>query len=673
MAATTLEVEAGWEGSYRPGRSLPVRVTVTADRLLRGDLRVELAGMTFAPTVERRLEVPGGSAEEHLFVLPSTGEQPGTEVRAVLRADDEVVASGTSVVQPAGDTELVGLTEGALAGRTLPGTAALAVDVGTATFSLVDTLVLGTPGALGSLDVLGVGAGELVALDGAGLDVILAWVAEGGHLLVDEAPGLAVPGLPESWQTGPDGRQRAGLGEVISVDGALADGRFGGLVEPTPVERSGGSPFGTGEPIDAALARDAGLRLPKLSWLVGFLGVYVVVAVPVTLTILRRRGRGELGWVALPLLALAFTGGGYLAGRDLRSGATASHATIVSSTAAGAVATSSVGVVSQAGGTVTTTFPAGWVPSVSGAFGRGPGTTVSAVETNDGTELRQRLQPGEFGIGAATGPVDLGGSLEVTASSVEDGLLSGLIRSTLPFDLTDVAVFQGGSNVRVGSVPAGGEVPWTLEVTTTTDMFNAGAPSAWPEASGFDAPPDPDSVVALPLWERFDAQSRAGYRSAGSVVVAGWTRAFTPPADTGDRDLEGRTLVVSTTAVEDGGVVTDVGVRTEMVRSPVDENGFTDEPFVFKYTLPAGEPVDTGSLVLRTTVVGTFMDVWRDGAWVRLEPAPADAPAGAGAQPFDHRLPPDASRQGVVWARATGGVDGYLMDAVDTVTLRRAP
>ncbi|CAA9261634.1 MAG: hypothetical protein AVDCRST_MAG20-2688, partial [uncultured Acidimicrobiales bacterium] len=581
-----MEVDAGWGGSYHPGQPFPIRVTVAADRLLRGDLRVEVTGMSTVPTVERPVEVPGGSAEEHLFVLPSGTEQPGSQVRAVLRDDDQVLASGTSSLQEADDTELVGLTPGALAGRPVPASAPLAIDAGTASFSLVDTVVLEAPGGLGSLDVLGVGAGELAGLGGAGLDAVLAWVASGGHLLVDEPPGLDVPGLPATWRPGPDGRARAGLGEVISVDGALAEGRFAGLVEPTPVQRTILGQFDNGQSLDTALARDAGLRLPKLSWLVGFLAAYVVVAVPVTLTVLRRRGRGELGWVVLPLVALVFTGAGYLAGRDLRSGAVAAHATFVSSTGEGAVATSSVGLVSNAGGSVTTSFPTGWVPAATGDPWSGPRTPVATTQTNDGIELRQRLQPGEFGIGSATGPVELGGALEVVASSTEDGRVSGLVRSSLPFDLTDVAVFQGQSSATVGSVPAGGEVTWSLEPSLAVDPRATGARAAWPEAAGLDRPPDPTSVVAMPLWDRFDASARAGYRSPGSVAVAGWTRDFAPPIDAGGRELKGRTLVVSTTSVETDGVLTDVGVRTEMVRSPLSANGSSDAPFVYKFTLP---------------------------------------------------------------------------------------
>ena len=698
-AATTLELEAGWNGSYHPGEEIPVRVRVTADRLLRGELEVVLGdgGMGATPSVVRPVEVPGGNAKEFLFVVPSGIEQPG-EVRAVLRGAAGVVAEGTARVEPAGDTELVGLLPGALAGRSVPDTAPLAIDAGTATFSEVDAAVLASPGALASLDVLGAAAGELTGLGGAGTDAVLAWVTAGGHLLVDDGRGVEVAGLPDAWQPGADGRSRAGLGEVVSVDGALAAGRFAGLVEPTPVERSGSGQFSSGEPIDATLARDAGLRLPQLGWLVGFLAAYVLLAVPVTLTVLRRRGRGELGWVALPLVALAFTGGGYLAGRDLRSGTTTAHATVVTSSDVGAVATTSIGVVSIGGGTVATTFPATWAVAASASSWSGPRTPVVAAQTNDGIELRQRLQPGEFGIRSATGPVDLGGALDVTATSDGNSRISGTIRSSLPFDLEEVAVFQGQSGVLVGVVPAGGETAWELDVTGGEDPFSGGARSTWRGASGMDRAPDPTSIVAFPLWERFDATSPGGYRSAGSVAVAGWTRAFTPPAGIGAGDLEGRTLVVTTGAVAAApGPLSDVSVRTEKIRSPITSMGqgggaFEDRAaFVFRYTLPSalGLAVDTAALVVRTTVPGVALEVWRDGAWLAVEPGtePQDqggargdpngtiAVGGAGGllgPPLDHRLPAGAARDGVLWIRATGGQDPFLMDGFDSVTLRQA-
>lgn len=680
-AATTLEVEAGWGGRYHPGSDIVVRVRIDPDRLLRGELEVALGddGMGTTPSVVRPVEVPGGSGEEHLFVVPSTMERPGVEVRAQLRSDGGVVAEGATRIEPAGDTELVGLLPGALAGRGVPGTAPLAIDAGTATFASVDTAVLDAPGALGSLDALGVASGELAGLGEGGRDAVLAWVAAGGRLLVDEGRGEGVPGLPDPWQPGSDGRSRAGVGEVRSVSGALADGSFAGLVEPTPVERTGFDQFGSGQPIDAALARDAGLRLPRLGWLVGFLAAYVLLAVPLTLTVLRRLGRGELGWVALPLVALAFTGGGYLAGRDLRSGATTAHATVVTSTALGAMATTNVGVVSTGGGTVTTTFPAPWRVATTGSAWSGPRTPVVAAQTNDGIELRQRLQPGEFGIRSASGPVDLGGALEVTATPDGDGRLRGTVRSSLPFDLEEVAVFQGQGGVLLGTVPAGGESAWELEVAGGEDPFMAGARATWRDASGMDRPPDPESIVAFPLWERFDAASPGGYRSAGSVAVAGWTRQFTPPVG-GAGDVEGRTLVVATGAVGAAAEpVTDVGVGTVMVRSPVSSSGSDGGSFVFRYTVPSSEGVviDTAALVVRTTMPGVALEVWRDGAWQALEPGAAvQEPGGAEGGPFGpplhHRLPGGAAADGVLWIRASGGQDPFVMDSTDSVTLRQA-
>src|SRR5690606_36043680 len=153
---------------------------------------------------------------------------------------------------------------------------------------------------------------------------------------------------------------------------------------------------------DNALARDAGLRVPQIGWLVGFLAAYVLVAVPLTLTVLRRRGRGELGWVALPLVALGFTAGGWLAGRGVRDDTTVAHATVVRISEAGAGATTGVGVVSNGGGRVTTTFRATWHATGTGNEWFGPRTPVVAAATNDGVALTQRLQPGEFGVRAAT-------------------------------------------------------------------------------------------------------------------------------------------------------------------------------------------------------------------------------------------------------------------------------
>lgn len=680
-----IELDVGWSGRYHPGEGMPVRVRVAADRLVRGDLEVSVdtQGFMTVPSVVVAVEVPGGSTKEYLVVVPTAIDPVGVDVVASLEGSGLV--EGRSRVESAGDTELVGLLPGVLDGRPLPGTAPLAVDVGTAQFSAVDPAALATPGALSSLDVLGVAPGELGSLGSDAKAEVLAWIAGGGRLLADEPTGSDVAGLPASWQPGEAGRSRAGHGEVRSTDGAMAAGAFTGLVEPTPARRTAVEGFGNLEPMDATLAFDAGLRIPQLSWLVGFLLAYVLVAVPLTLTVLRRMGRGELGWLVLPLVSLAFTGVGYLAGRDLRNDAVTSHGTVLTLTDVGARATTHLGAVSNAGGTVATTFPASWSVVPSGNQFSGPTAPVAAGQTNDGLELRQRLQPGQFGITAATGPVPLEGGLEITATATGDRI-EGKIRSTLPFDLEDVGVLQGQNHARVGSLAAGGEATFQLSLGDHGDPFMGPARELWREAAGFDRPPDRSGIVALALWDAFEAHAPAGFRSAGSVVVGGWTRDFAPPVSGAPGALKGRTLVVSTAAVASEGPAEPGAVRTELVRSAVShDGGFSGGSFLWRFTAPAGgDGFDTAALAVRAPQQGLALDVWRDGAWQPLEAdggAPADVAGPRDFEGFlgpssDRRLPAGAAGGGVLWIRGTpredGHIDPFLIPLVDAVTVRGA-
>ena len=681
--ARGLQLEAGWSGKYQPGEAIPVRVLVTADRLLSGRLEVAVTddGFGTAPNVVVPVEVPGGSTKEYFVVVPSSAQQAGGNVRAVLVDDGTTVAQGEIRLEASRDTELVGLLPGVLDGRPLPGTAPLAVDAGTAQFSAVDPATLTTPGALSSLDVLGVAPGELATLDQGSRDAVLAWVASGGNLLTDDAAGTEVAGLPPTWQPGEDGRGRGGLGEVRTAGGAMAAGAFAGLVEPTSPSRSGSDLWASGEPVDVVLARDAGLRVAQLGWLVGFLATYVLVAVPLTLTVLRRLGRGELGWVVLPVVALAFTGGGYLAGRDLRDDATTAHATVLALSDAGAVATTSVGVVSGAGGTVGTTFPDSWVPATQANQGWwGPSPPVAAERTGDGLQLSQDLPPGAFGVRTATGPVSVEGEIEVTAAA-EGDQVRGTVRNTLGHDLEDVAVFQGGQAVLVGDIASGTEADFELPVGVSNDPFNSPAREVWRDATGFDRPPDPDSVVALPLWESFESRVPTGSRAAGLVSVAGWTRGFEPPVEDVAGELSGTTLVVAPASVATGEPQLPQRLRATRVRSGASFDGaFPGESFVWRYTAPGPDvAVGASSLVVVAPEAGFDLDVWRDGAWqpVALGDA-APPPEGRAVGPLgpmaEVPLPDGSSTGGAVWLRGTStGIDPFTLLAIDAVTVEQVP
>ena len=705
VAATELEVDAGYGGTFRIGEPVAVRVRISADRLLRGELQVSpTGGFGDSVTLAVPVEVPGGSVKEVVVAVPVDQGSDRRQIRAVLREGAAVVAEGAAGVAVAADQELVGLLPGVLEGRQAPGVVPLAVDAGTARFSALGPAELAVaPASLAGLDVIGASADDLAGLDPGARDAVLAWVAEGGHLLVDSAEGSDVEGLPPGWQPGDRGRVAAGLGEVRTTSGAMGAGRWQGLIEPTPGGSSSGGHFFGPLNLDGTLARDAGLRVPRLGWLVAFLVVYVAVAVPLTLTVLRRRGRGELGWVALPLVALVFTAVSYGVGQEARGGTTVAHATVLHTSPAGAVAASSVGVISPDGGSVEFGYPRRWSPSGRSNASSAPPTASVATLGPSGTTVRQQLDVGQFGVQRAAGPVSVDGGLTVTAAADASGELVGTVRNTLPFALEDVGVLHDRAGVAVGSLGPGEERTFKLDADRPQgDAFSGPAVQVWRSASGFDGMPDLDSAVAFPLWNEFEMGSSSDPLTAGRVVAAGWTRDYQPPLDVPGSSLSGRTMVVSTASVSSGSAgVVPATVRTDVVRGPFLGGAFDERaPLVVRLVLPDVDgAVDPSTLEVRAPE-GFALDVWSDGSWQGLadgqeRPAPGGrgGPGGGGfgpggpmaidggGDPFGslqgHPLPPDALDEGVVWARATAGGFGFfdpsLASTLTLVTLGSAP
>ena len=190
LAATSLHVTGAYDGSYVPGRPMAVRVQITADRLVRGRLEVSTAEGT---PVGLPVEVPGGSSKEFLVVLPawlSFNFDGAVGVQARLRDGSTDIATGDAILQSSTGQELVGLLPGALGGRSVPGAAPLAVDAGTAHFAALGPAELAqAPDSLGPVSTIAAAADELVRLPAATRTALLAWVEQGGHLLVDADRG----------------------------------------------------------------------------------------------------------------------------------------------------------------------------------------------------------------------------------------------------------------------------------------------------------------------------------------------------------------------------------------------------------------------------------------------------------------------------------------------------
>lgn len=626
-APVPLQVTAGYSGYGTQGRSVPVRVTVDADRLLTGSLVVRGRN---GSRVTRGVEVPGGSVKRFTLVLPPNFGGDDLVTATVVDGDDRVLAKGEHRITMGEGSELVGLLPEVLAGRTVPGPAPLSVDAGTARFVTLTAADIISADALDALSAIGARFGELEALRPGARTALASWLAGGGQLLIDDTPTGPLDGLPATWIPA-DGatRARTGQGQVRLTGGRIAGLQLAGLVEPTTRTGFGGG-FG-GDGVAQTVARDAGLRLPKITTLLGFLGLYVLAVGPVTAVVLRRKRRPELAWVAVPALALVFTLLAYGAGSQTRNRSNLAHGTVVMIDGTSSVALSYIGVTHPGRGEARVNFPEGW--SVQGDMNTG--RAAPPVEVGgDGPEAVLPLAVGEFGLVKAEGPMSLpGDGLEVTARVDAAGRVEGTVRNRLPFPLDEVTVFAGGGEAELGRLAAGEERTWNFDADKLP-RFNNGewrpdapwfqrSPGDW--STGGSGPAGRDGVVNLPLWQEVRAELGPDERAPGIVTAVGWTRDFKPGfrIDGRDRKLPGRTAVVVRSPLEVApGTSPALGVRREILRGNFPSffgkffgqaGPFGDET-VLRFTLPAGAN-PAAALELESSARLRSLEVWQDGVW----------------------------------------------------------
>ena len=626
-AATTagtdaLTVTAGWGGQGFPGRAIPIRARIAADRLLAGRVEVNLAqpGAGTGGTFTLPVEVAGGSVKEYILVVP-TPEWFPLRAEVLLRSrSGTVVGREVLTVRATQDEELVGLLPGTLGGASLPGSAPLAVDAGVARFFLLDEGVMAqAPQSLESLGTVGVPASGLLDLAPAARAGLLSWVDAGGQLLVDSAPGAPVEGLPAAWQPGPSGRVGAGRGTILATGGAMSAGRWAGLVEPTVRGEAAAGSISAGQRVSQSLAVDAGLSSRGAGWLTAFLLVYVAVAGPITYVVLRRKRREELAWIVIPVVAVLFATGSYAEGRDLRAAGTAHETVIVSGSgvAGGPTAFSFVGLIAQRTETVSVGFPGDWrVRMSSEGF---DGTQGGVVEVGLGRatqEARMPLNSGQMGVAFAAGPVAAGDGLAVTAA-VRDGRLAGTVRNGTGFEVDRAAVVVGTRAVEVGTLGAGEEKAWSMSGEALFPNSDPLAAALWPgRPVGFED----GTAASYALWQVVQAALGPDHPAPGTALALGFTRDHRPEFVVNGRPERptGRTMLVATARVGyESGAVPSLGVARRLVRGAgLGSPGFIDMSSggagVARFELPAGATPE--ATVLRA-MNGAQVDVWRDGSW----------------------------------------------------------
>jgi hypothetical protein len=674
-SAVQLAVTVGDAGTFIPGRPTPVRVAIQSDRLISGQLVVTTG---FFQT-QQPVEVAGGSSKQFEVVVPTDSAQTSLQTQVAVTERRTTLASSAPTVAAAPDTEVVGILSDLLVARALPGPAALSVDAGTARFVAISDQDLAlAPASLGPLSAVALGPDSLARLSTAVRQRLLAWTSNGGRLLIDARTGDPVIGLPVAWQPSSGSSLAvAGVGQVVFTNGQMAAGQWQGLVAPvshaTGVAFQGG--FGASASLSAALATDAGLKSPRLPWLIGFLVVYILLVGPVSFLVLRRRRRPELLWVVIPLLSLVFAATGYgigSAGRSLR----VVHGTIVDTTGAGGTALSYVGVLAGGQGTTQLDVPSGWVlqryndpqsaPPSAGTVG------LKAVPTAQGVRGSIGLNAGQFAVVDATGPAGLAGQLAVTAHSTDAGA-EGTVTNGTGYGLQDVSVLIGTNGVDVGDLKPGQQKPWALRDAgsgggaivsgfsvenqlwgNSSLNFGSGGrfaciqngPTGFVQTGpggfvqtgpgGFSgpgivtgcgaSPTGPAGTASLPIWSAGPVGLAPGSRSTGMAVAVGWTRGYQPPVTVGghNRMAKGRTAVVGTAAVQPVAPLGDLAVWRQVIRGQLSQVGpgmFVDTTNSGQRTTVAwGLPLAIAGHQLSLAIpAGTGeVDVWSSGAWRKV-------------------------------------------------------
>ena len=644
-----LSVEAAVRSWYDPGDHVVITATVKASSLFSGSVDVAAFG---SANVSQRIDVAGGTTKTVRLVVPTNPQFVDDNGLVVqLTRGNDSVAEETVRLKVADVVEIVGVLPAAAtrAGK-LPEQVELASDTGTAqVIALPVELVELGAAALEVYDTIGATSADLTSLPAPARGALLAWLNRGGRLLLDDAADLSA--LPAQWRPAAAGYALAGQGEVRVIAGAISEGRWATLIEPTGSSASESSGFFGGEvlgQVQSDLARRAGVSLPSMKPVIIPLVVYCVLVSLGLFILLKVLRRMTLAWLAIPLLAALTAGGIVVAGSGWRQVSDPSASAFVDGYPGGGQAQLSMLTFSRDGGTERVRFPANWHGAIdANFFNGGISSLVPTVRSgSESTEVSVRLEAGQVTIASVTGPTaDVGLTVSATVRNNE---VIGVVSNESPQPLTAVAVFSPGGVQLVGDLAPGDSAEFAIDADPLPVGFSL-FERAWLFDNAGQSTEGGRAAPEAGIWGV--ASTNTVLYPSGMVRAAGWTN--TRPAD--GAGLATRTVVASLAPItSEGGPLPGATVRSQIVRSPfgIFGNGLGD--IVYRFVTPPGT---TGRLVLEVPFGAGPAELWTGNAWTKVVP--------------NDRLiavPPSAMRDGVVMMRISP--DNGFFDPSQRVILR---
>jgi hypothetical protein len=545
-SGVTLNARGGFDGYYKDGTWVPVRVTVANDGPdLSGTLAISSPRTDGGQTLfTRAVELPTQSRREFFFYVAPEGFVSTLDV-TLTSGNRKLATAAVRLVQASANDVVYGV----LAGSATPFNILSEVDPVTGTawvgqLDVSDLPPLGT--AWQSLDVLIVSDVDTGVLTPEQRAALAGWVADGGRLIVAGGPNWqkTAAGLLELLPFAPSGTTTFadagpwGLfaesepppGSVVAATGTLAPGAVTLLkAGETPLVTARRSGFGQvvflaadpafapfkgwdGMPgvfraiLSSPLARPSwaggfrtnwsaandalnaapGLDLPSAFQICGFLGLYLIIVGPLNYLVLKRFNRRELAWLTIPVIVLVFSGASYLFGYQLRGGQATLHRLAVVQVwpdSARAQVDAAVGLLSPRRATYDVQFGDGFLVKPM-PYQPGIDTLAQAA----GTQVNGlRAEIGQMRAFLAQGQVDaphFGASLTLSASG-GNLTLDGAVTNLSDLRLQDVVLLAPGGVLRLGAFDPGETQPIHLALTSgqaAPAMLNAGTPILPPGA-----------------------------------------------------------------------------------------------------------------------------------------------------------------------------------------------
>lgn len=514
----TFATEVGFDGYYKPGGWVPVRVAVSNNGPdLEGLIIVEQSGGSPGETARYQAPIglPGQSRKTvTLFVGAGTYQQHMTV--SLTAAGRTLAEERVPITQVGTQEHLYAVVSGEPVDMT-------ALEQATGVTSYVAYLTLDQLPAAGpawdALDLLVLNNVDTAALEPAQLKALQGWLAIGGHLIVTGGPnwrktfaglgdllpvsvagsisspdlsalseltGSAVGDGPFVVAQGTlrDGRmllaqddllllvrRREGLGQVdwLALDLALAplrdwsgnDRLWGALLaapDRVPWDHSNIDVWAARE----GLANIPSLTLPSSLQMVAFLLVYTAIVGPINYLFLKRLQRRELAWLTIPIIILLFGGLAYFTGFQLRGGNVVLNRLSLVHGAAGADsarARTLLGLFSPNRATYDVSFPEGTLVRTLAGDVRGvPSSTASATFEQSGGTILRDVQVDVAGLRAFRVESDIhppAVESGFTIDTVGAPRLEGKVTNRADFVLQSAGLWIGDTIVELGDLAPG--------------------------------------------------------------------------------------------------------------------------------------------------------------------------------------------------------------------------